>query len=37
MIGDTRRLGSENQRLKKFVANLSMDVDILKDVASRNW
>ena len=39
-VGDATRLKQledENRRLKKLVANLSMDIDILKDVASRNW
>ena len=39
-VGDAQRLKQlkdENRRLKKLVANLSMDIDILKDVASRNW
>lgn len=39
-VGDAQRLKTledENRRLKKLVANLSMDIDVLKDVASRNW
>jgi len=32
-----RQLEDENRRLKKLVANLSMDIDVLKDVAARNW
>jgi putative transposase len=32
-----KTLENENRRLKKLVANLSMDIDVLKDVASRNW
>ena len=39
-VPDAQRLKGledENRRLKKLVANLSMDIDILKDVASRNW
>jgi putative transposase len=32
-----KQLEEENRRLKKLVANLSMDIDILKDVVSRNW
>ena len=32
-----KQLEDENRRLKKLVANLSMDIDVLKDVASRNW
>ena len=27
----------ENRRLKKLVADLSLDVAMLKDVAGRNW
>jgi putative transposase len=39
-VGDAvrlKQLEDENRRLKKLVANLSMDIDVLKDVASRNW
>jgi putative transposase len=39
-VGDATRLKQledENRRLKKLVANLSMDIDVLKDVTSRNW
>ena len=39
-VPDAQRLKTledENRRLKKLVANLSMDIDVLKDVASRNW
>ena len=39
-VPDAQRLKAledENRRLKKLVANLSMDIDILKDVTSRNW
>ena len=39
-VPDAQRLKSledENRRLKKLVANLSMDIDVLKEVASRNW
>ena len=30
-------LERENQRLKKIVAQWAMDIDILKDVNSKNW
>ena len=39
-VPDAQRLKGledENRRLKKLVANLSMDIDVLKEVASRNW
>lgn len=39
-VGDAARLKQledENRRLKKLVANLSMDIDVLKDINSRNW
>lgn len=39
-VGDATRLKQledENRRLKKLVANLSMDIDVLKDVNARNW
>ncbi len=39
-VPDAQRLKTledENRRLKKLVANLSMDIDVLKEVASRNW
>lgn len=32
-----KQLEDENRRLRKLVANLSMDIDVLKDVTSRNW
>ena len=41
MDGETLRhykqLEAENARLKKLVAELSLDIDILKDVNSKNW
>lgn len=39
-VNDVRRLKElehENSRLKKLVANLSLDIEILKDVNSRKW
>ena len=30
-------LERENSRLKKIVAEQAMDIDVLKDVASKNW
>ena len=30
-------LERENGRLKKIVAEQAMDIDVLKDVASKNW
>jgi putative transposase len=32
-----RELEHENGRLKKLVAQQAMDIDILKDVASKKW
>ena len=32
-----RELEEENRRLKRLVADLSLDVQILKDVNSKNW
>ena len=32
-----RALERENQRLKKLVADLSLDIVALKDVVSRKW
>jgi len=32
-----RELEKENVRLKKLVAELSLDIAILKDVNSKNW
>ena len=32
-----RALEQENQRLKKLVADLSLDIVALKDVLSRKW
>lgn len=39
-VSDVRRLKElelENARLKKVVANLTLDNDILRDVNSRKW
>lgn len=39
-VSDARRLKQledENRRLKKLVADLSLDIQILKDVNSRKW
>lgn len=39
-VSDARRLKTletENSRLKKLVANLSLDIEILKDVNSKKW
>jgi putative transposase len=32
-----RELEQENARLKKIVANQSLDIDIMKDVISKKW
>lgn len=32
-----KQLEDENRRLKKLVANQALDIDALKEVASRNW
>lgn len=32
-----KQLEDENRRLKKLVADLSLDIQILKDVNSRKW
>lgn len=39
-VNDVRRLKDlevENSRLKKLVANMALDIEILKDVNSRKW
>lgn len=39
-ITDVRKLKdleTENSRLKKLVANMALDIEILKDVNSRKW
>jgi putative transposase len=39
-VSDAKRLRAlegENARLKKLVANLSLDIEILKDVNSKKW
>ncbi len=32
-----RELERENRRLKKIVAQQAMDIDVLKDINSKNW
>ncbi len=32
-----RQLESENNRLKKIVADQALDIQILKDINSKNW
>lgn len=32
-----RELEAENQRLRKIVAQQSLDIDVLKDLNSKNW
>jgi putative transposase len=32
-----RELEQENARLKKIIANQSLDIDIMKDVLSKKW
>ena len=32
-----RQLEQENGRLKKLVADLTLDIDVLKEVARRKW
>jgi len=32
-----KELEQENARLKKIVANQSLDIDIMKDVISKKW
>jgi putative transposase len=39
-VNDVRRMKElelENSRLKKLVANMALDIEILKDVNSRKW
>lgn len=36
-VRDLKQLQDENLRLKKLVAELSLDKAILQDVASKNW
>lgn len=39
-VGDAKKLKQleeENRRLKRLVADLSLDVQVLKDVNSKNW
>jgi putative transposase len=32
-----RQLEQENGRLKKLVADLTLDIDVLKEVARKKW
>jgi len=32
-----RQLEQENSRLKKLVADLTLDIDVLKEVSRKNW
>ena len=32
-----KELERENRRLKKIVAQRALDIDVLKDVNSKNW
>lgn len=32
-----RELEQENARLKKIIANQSLDIDIMKDMISKKW
>ena len=32
-----KELEKENARLKKLVANQALDIDMLKDINSKNW
>ncbi len=39
-VSDARRLKSletENGRLKRIVADLTLDIQVLKDINSKNW
>jgi putative transposase len=36
-VRELKRLQDENGRLKKLVAELSLDKAILQDVATKNW
>ena len=36
-VTELKQREDENRRLKKLVADLSLDVAMLKDVAGRNW
>lgn len=39
-VGDAKRLKAleeENRRLKRLVAEQALDIQILKDVGSKNW
>lgn len=39
-VSDARRLKAletENGRLKRIVANLTLDIQVLKDINSKNW
>jgi putative transposase len=32
-----RRLETENARLKKLVAERDLEIEVMKEVASKNW
>ena len=39
-VSDMQRLGElqqENARLKRLVANLSLDIDLMKEVVAKKW
>lgn len=39
-VNDVRRMKElelENSRLKRLVANMALDIEVLKDVNSRKW
>ena len=39
-VSDARRLKgleTENQRLKRIVADLTLDIQVLKEINSKNW
>ena len=34
---DVRRLEAENARLKKLVAERDLEIEVMKEVAAKNW